>query len=87
MNEIHEKLAVWARLSKECEQMKSRLLSADPAGGAQLDKRAIEAEFLALQARTAAAFKDASEAIRCNERARLAGNSLRRGGQQLALGG
>ena len=87
MNEIHEKLAVWARLSKECDQMKSRLLSAGPADGEKLDKSSIAAEFLALQARTQAAFKDASDAIRCNERARPAGNSLHRGGQPMALGG
>jgi hypothetical protein len=82
MNEIHEKLAVWARLSKECEQLRSRLAGEQ----AQLDSNPIAAEFVALQARTDAAFKDASEAIRRTESARQPmANSSRT--QAFALGG
>jgi hypothetical protein len=66
MKEIHEKLAVWARLSKECEQLRSRL----SGERAQLDSNPMAEEFVALQARTDAAFKDVSEAIRRTESAR-----------------
>lgn len=82
MKEIHEKLAVWARLSKECEQLRSRLAGEQ----AQLDTNPIAAEFAVLQARTDAAFRDASEAIRRTESARqpTANNSR---GQAIAFGG
>jgi hypothetical protein len=76
MKEIHDKLAVWARLYRQCEQMKSRLDSTQ----APPDAASIEAEYRALKARTEAAFKDASAAIRSVDRAaRPAGNGMRPG--------
>jgi hypothetical protein len=65
MKEIHEKLAVWSRLYRQCEQMKSRLDSVQAPPDAAL----IEAEYRALKARTEAAFKDASAAINSIDRA------------------
>jgi hypothetical protein len=80
MKDIHEKLAVWSRLSRECEQLRSRLLRDQ-----QLDANPLAAEFAVLQARTDAAFKDVSEAIKRAERARPAADSSRHG-QALAMG-
>jgi hypothetical protein len=80
MKDVHEKLAVWARLSKECEQLKARL-SREPA---KRDAHSM-AEYETLQARTRDAFKDASEAIKSTERSGPPAGNLR--SRQMALGG
>ena len=63
---IQQKLLVWGELYKQCEQLELHLRSAiskdHDKGGA--DPVAIQAELTVLKARTAAAFKDASEALK-----------------------
>jgi hypothetical protein len=63
---IQEKLLVWGELHKQCEQLELRLRTAtskdrDKSGP---DAAAIDAELKLLKQRTAAAFKDASEALK-----------------------
>jgi capsule polysaccharide export protein KpsE/RkpR len=78
MKEIHEKLDVWSRLYRQCEQMKARL----DCGQSPSDAASIEAEYRALKARTEAAFKDASAAINSVDRAAI-GHGMRRPTVQL----
>lgn len=70
MTEIHNKLSIWAKLYKQCEQMELRLRSSELLEGdaAAPDPSALRAEYLALKARTEAAFKEASEALKTSER-------------------
>jgi hypothetical protein len=81
MNEIHEKLALWSALYKQCEQLRSRLDCTQPPP----DAGSIETEYRALKARTEAAFKDASAAINSVDRAARSaiGNGMRRPTAQL----
>ena len=69
MKDIQDKLTVWGQLYKQCEQLELHLRSAKSMdldkGGP--DMAAIEAELKALKARTDAAFKAASEALRRRE--------------------
>jgi hypothetical protein len=63
MKEIHEILAAWANLSRQCKLMESNLLSMRLTQP-QADTSAMEAEFQNLKSKTQAAFRAASEAIR-----------------------
>lgn len=68
MKEIQDKLSIWGRLYKECEQLELQLRSAqsgDKCSGP--DRAVLEAELKALKARTDAAFKEASEALKKKE--------------------
>jgi hypothetical protein len=67
--EIQDKLSIWGRLYKQCQQLESLLRSTmsrhpDKSGP---DPATIEAELKALKAQTDAAFKDASEALKRKE--------------------
>ena len=63
---IQQKLLVWGELYKQCEQLEQRLRSATSRDHDQSgpDSAAIQAELTVLRARTAAAFKDASDALK-----------------------
>lgn len=63
MKEIHDVLAAWASLSRQCKLMESNLLSLKSAQP-QADTSAMEAEVQNLKQKTQIAFKAASEAIR-----------------------
>lgn len=70
MTEVQNKLSVWAKLYKQCEEMESRLRSSKVREGDELAPHEIKlrTEYLDLKARTDAAFREASEALKASER-------------------
>jgi hypothetical protein len=67
VNQIHEKLSVWAKLQKQWEVMDQRLRSKKTRPATSLGEDScpypIEAELRALRTRVDAAFNDASRAL------------------------
>lgn len=70
MNQIHEKLSVWANLHKQLAAMESSLRSGDaqPARAMGADPSAMEVELRALKVKVDTAFNAASAAIHNHSR-------------------
>jgi hypothetical protein len=66
---IQQKLLLWGQLHKQCEQLELHLRSATSENGATSgpDPATLQAELKVLKGRTDAAFKDASEALKCSQ--------------------
>jgi len=65
MTMVYEKLAAWARLHRQCEQMRQELHAISTRGGEDTAAgNPRRAEYLALRARADAALQEASELLK-----------------------
>jgi hypothetical protein len=80
MNQMHEKLSVWARLHKQLAEMESgwRSTSTQAIHGMGADLSAMEVELKALRAKVDTAFNIASAAIHDQSRMRREGPTVAR---------
>lgn len=68
MTMVYEKLAAWARLHRECEQMRDELRAIRTRGdGLTGDANSRQADYLALRAKADAALHEASELLKARQ--------------------